>query len=158
MKPIIELSENDFGDILQFPLLWRWNSKKHVEFSPEQLQAIRPLTIQAASKLHAALKHLHQPGGLNPSETYELRKINAEQNEEAMKTWMDDVPIAADEPIVISWNNELAVQTKWEILRESWSDFWYPSSDDLTVIPISSDWALAASHDGLFEWAKTENR
>src|SRR6185369_196023 len=106
-------------------------------------------------KLHGVLKYLHQPGGLNASATHELRKINAEQNEEAMKPWMDDLPIAADESILVSWSNELAVQTRWEILKDSWSDFWYPASDDLTATPMSCDWVIAASHDGLFEWANT---
>jgi hypothetical protein len=155
---MIRLSDADYSDILVFPLIWRWNSKNHAEFPPEQLHAIRPLTAEAAEKIHESLKHLHRPEGLNRSAIHELRKIQAEENEEAINAWIDDLPIADEEVILLSWSSELAVQTQWKILKKSWSDFWYPASDDLTATPISVSWVLAVSHSGLFEWAKTAGR
>lgn len=155
---MIKLCDADFGDVLDFPLLWRWNSKSHAEFTPEQLHAIRPLTAEAADKLHQGLKHLHHPVGLNRSAVHGLQKLKAGENEEAINAWMDDLPVADEEMILLSWSSELAVQTQWKIFKKSRSDFWYPASDDLTATPISGNWILAASHDGLFEWAETTDR
>ena len=155
---MIRLSDADYGDILAFPLLWRWNSKNYAEFSPDLLRTIRPLTAEAAEKLHESLKHLHRPEGLNRSATHELRELKPEENEMAINAWINDLPIADEEVILLSWSPELAVQTQWKILKKSWSDFWYPASDDLTATPISENWVLAVSHDGLFEWAKTASR
>jgi len=49
MKPIIELYENDFGDILQFSLLWRWNSQSlPLNNSREQKGDVVDLLINSA--------------------------------------------------------------------------------------------------------------
>lgn len=66
--------------------------------------------------------------------------------------WLAGLPVEAEEPLLLSWDALLAVETVWRLFLRRWSDFWYPSSDALDVIPVAGVWALRASDFGRFDW------
>jgi hypothetical protein len=75
---------------------------------------------------------------------------------------MDDVPRQVAErlrglaptpgtPVLVSWHDEVAVLTDWELFVAHWDDFCYLSSDDVTVWPPSGEWILCYRHYEVFQ-------
>jgi hypothetical protein len=71
-----------------------------------------------------------------------------------VRQWLGNRKIGLDEPIIISWDDVLAVQSKWSIFCEYWDAFCYPSSDDVDVIPITRHWQLRYHHWEEFEFRR----
>jgi len=46
----------------------------------------------------------------------------------------------------------LAIETTWSIFTEYWDAFCYPSSDDVTVVPVTGSWRLVYYHYEQFEF------
>jgi len=53
---------------------------------------------------------------------------------------------------MVSWSEDLAIQTSWDVFTEYWSDFCYPASDDVTIAPVAGDWRLKYHHYEQFEF------
>ncbi len=54
--------------------------------------------------------------------------------------------------VTVAWSPECALRTSWEIFTDYWSDFCYPSSDHVAVLPESDRWALFYDHEEQFEF------
>lgn len=124
----------------------------------EELKNIRPLKLEVSHKLHDKLLSVHQQNGLNCTLTKYLREIQYnDDNESIIQDWLNNLPLIQSEQIILSWTSDTAIMTTWGTFTARWSDFWYPSSDDLTVTPVSMSWVRAMSHDGRFQWAEWMN-
>lgn len=155
---MIELHDSDFDRIDGFPLLWRWTEENHAIFLPQELKLIRPFKVGIAQKLNDKLLAVDQANGLNRSVTEGLRVIESnDENDSEIQNWLVNLPVKETEQVMLSWSSETAIMTSWKLFTERWSDFWYPSSDDLTVTSISFSWVLAISHEGRIQWAKWIN-
>jgi hypothetical protein len=155
---MIELHDSDFDRIDGFPLLWRWTGESHALFLPQELKLIRPLKAEIAQKLNDKLLTVDQVNGLNLNVTEGLRVIESnDENDDEIQNWLTKLPVRETEQVILSWSSETAIMTSWKLFTKRWSDFWYPSSDDLTVTPISFSWVLAISHEGCIQWAKWIN-
>ncbi len=62
--------------------------------------------------------------------------------------------IPRDERIVVSWSSDIALVTRWDTFLDHWDAFCYPSSDDVTVMPLRGGWALCYYHDELMEFSR----
>lgn len=51
-----------------------------------------------------------------------------------------------DEDLIISWERKVTLKTTKEIFLKYWSDFLYPSSDDVTIISEKTNWILFYRH------------
>lgn len=155
---MIELHDSDFEPIDDFPFLWRWTEENHTLFLPQELEAIRPLKADLAQKLHHEMLKVDRPNGLNRNVTEDLRVIESnDENDDEIRNWLINLPVHETEQVILSWASDTAIMTTWKLFREKWSDFWYPSSDDLTVTNCSMSWVLAVYHYGRFEWGKWSN-
>ena len=56
------------------------------------------------------------------------------------------LPPAPDERVLVLWDARTALVTEWAVFVESWDDFCYPSSDDVSVLPLVDDWVLCYRH------------
>jgi hypothetical protein len=155
---MIELHDSDFDSIDGFPLLWRWSDENHMVFVPQDLNLIRPLKPETSLKLHNKLLRVDQQNGLNCNLTNNLQEIYSnDDNDDTIQDWLIKLPVTETELILLSWTPEIAILTTWKLFTGRWSDFWYPSSDDLTVTSVSMDWVLAISHYGRIQWAEWIN-
>lgn len=49
-------------------------------------------------------------------------------------------------PVVVSWDAAHAILTDSELFISHWDDFCYPSSDDVSVMPLDGSWVLHFWH------------
>ena len=62
-----------------------------------------------------------------------------------------------DEDVIISWERKLTLKTTKKIFIKYWTDFLYPSSDDVTIISERTNWILFYNHCEVANiWIKSE--
>jgi hypothetical protein len=130
-----------------FPLLWRWNRDTHARLSPDELESIRPLPEDEAAFLcDEVVKRRDQ------HEPEECLNVD-DKSDETVAKWLDRViPNDANELMLI-WDRRTAARVPRVLFVRRWDDFWYPSSDDLSVIGANGGWHLEMHHHGSFEFS-----
>lgn len=129
--------------VQEFPLAWRWTQPSHSVLPPEVLGDIRPLSAADAALVSSAA----------PSRTASAVSHAASDTDTVeVSRWLRRVQPDLLARVYVSWNEELAVETSWGIFTEYWDDFCYPSSDDVTVTPVSGTWKLIYHHYEQFEF------
>ena len=127
--------------IQEFPLAWRWTQSSHAVLPREVLSGIVPLTPSEAAQLHLGV----------PVQSVSAISCLTDGSED-VQGWLRRVQPDGQVSVYVSWSDDLAVQTKWGIFTEYWDDFCYPSSDDVTVVPVTGSWRLEYYHYERFEF------
>lgn len=129
-------------NINAFPLLWRWTQPSHSVLPAEALDTLRPLASDLARSLCASA-----PKDLGP------RAVKHRTTESADETrkWLASLPLPAGRVVVV-WSSDTALSLPWEIFVTYWSDFCYPSSDDVDVFAEGGPVVLRWHHDEVFEY------
>jgi hypothetical protein len=122
-----------------FPLSWRWTQPTHSELPAEVLATMIPL---AGDEISALLT----PQALGPR-AEEHRSESTEETRE----WLASLRAPTGRVRVV-WNETTALSMPWEVFVAYWSDFCYPSSDDVDVFADSGRVVLRWHHDELFEY------
>lgn len=71
------------------------------------------------------------------------------ENEEKMERFRNQLKTKLnlfDEDLIISWERKVTLKTTKEIFLKYWSDFLYPSSDNVTIISEKTNWILFYRH------------
>ncbi len=138
----------------EFPLAWRWTQSKHGDMPPDILTAIVPLAVSEATQLNKHSLSFYQPNHtLSPSAFREIVFQRADVSAGELRGWLlKQQPV--DISVVVSWQAHLAVRTRWRVFADYWDSFCYPSSDDVTVWPVSEQWVLAYHHFEAFEFGR----
>ena len=136
----MEINSTDIDLLNNFPLLWRWNQISHTILSDKDLVSIEPLILSKAQELHDFANYLDKAEILRKPET-----LTTTGSEENVSTWLSNC-IHKNERVLVSWNKETGVQMPSTLFIEKWSDFCYPSSDDVFIVPLSGSWILEYRH------------
>ncbi len=59
--------------------------------------------------------------------------------------WLRARPVKP-ETVLLSWDQETAAQAPWSLVVSHWDDFWYPSTDDLSVVDMPISFVLLFMH------------
>jgi hypothetical protein len=110
---------------------------------PEVLEDIRPLSSADA----AGIRVIAPKGKASV-----LSRAASDIDAENACHWLCCLQPDLRARVYVSWSKELAVETSWEIFTKYWDDFCYPSSDDVTVTPVSGAWQLSYHHFEQFEF------
>ena len=138
-----ELSPTDFAPLDSFPLLGRWTRRSHDLLPADALATIRPLAPSAALALANEARSRCQPRAISDLEM----TISAEWDApEPVRDRLAALPIPGDERVILSWANDLAVETRWQTFVGYWDAFCYPSSDDVAVWSLGGNWTLCYRH------------
>ena len=127
--------------IQQFPLAWRWTQPSHSVLPGEVLARIRPLSPSEAARVRTAY----------PAQGASVVSCSASESAD-VHGWLRTVQPDPQLSVYVSWSQDLAVQTTWDIFAEYWDDFCYPSSDDVTVTPVTGTWRLIYHHYEQFDF------
>jgi len=123
--------------VQEFPLAWRWTQPSHSVLPPEVLGDIRPLSAADAARIITRFPD----NGASA-----LSHVASQTHCEEVSRWIRHVQSDLRARVYIRWSRELAVETSWEIFTAYWEDFCYPSSDDVTIRPVSGTWQLFYHH------------
>src|SRR5688500_13232301 len=131
------MAEGTRPALSNFPLLWRWNRDTHAKLPPDELESIRPLPEDEAAVLcDEVVKRRDQ------HEPEECLNVDDKSDETAVAKWLDHViPNDANELMLI-WDRRTAARVPRVLFVRRWDDFWYPGSDDLSVIGADGRWHL----------------
>ncbi len=130
---------------------WRFTDHRYDPPLAEALAAIAPLNAASAGVVFDWLRDsgLHdgfpfQPGLFRRAATVDLAKLEGVKVVESLHALGPEM----SEDVVLSWDEETAVIATWGTVVRWWNTFFYPSSDDLTVIGPSGEWAVLFHHEG----------
>ena len=146
------LRPDDFVPLETFELAWRWTDAKYALFSEEDLRSIRPLAPAAAQRIAKPLESLVAPHGLAAESFANIEHTPASGDVESVTRWLQArVPDRDLSVYVVWWHGGHVVRVPWELFARRWNDFCYPSSDDVSVYPVTSGWmALYGHHEELW--------
>jgi hypothetical protein len=142
------ISHTDIYPIDTFPLLWRWNQASHAVLPKEEITSIEPLAENKSEELQDIITRLKKNN--SQSDPY---LINAEGSDEDVSTLLNNLALE-NELVFVSWHGNTAVRMPLSLFIHRWSDFCYPSSDDVSILPISEGWLLEYWHYEIFTWSK----
>lgn len=132
--------------ILEFPLAWRWTDARYAVFPADVLAQLSPYSADEASRLFERVK------ALSRSEEPAALRISADSPQEQVTAWLRAQQPRLAEEVSVCWSGDTALQTRWSTFIERWDDFCYPSSDDVTILPITGSWMLMYHHWHEFEF------
>ena len=133
-------------EISQFPLAWRWTDERYAVLPADILSQIVPQTPEQASVLFDESLAFTSSDGLNAA-LFSLTRIAVEHADPSHVTaWLLERHPETKTQVYLSWQPDTAVLTHWGIFAKYWSEFCYPASDDLIVLPVDRCWVLAYHH------------
>ena len=129
--------------VQEFPLAWRWTDSRYTVLSEVVLSQLQPLGAQDAQLEFERARNFQEDSGIAHS---------ADVSDEDGCAWLRARHDGLSNIVTISWSPDCALRTSWQIFTEHWSDFCYPSSDDVTVWPDSERWVLFYHHHEQFQF------
>jgi len=135
----------------QFALKWRFTDPRYRVLPPLHLEQVKPLSSESAQRLWDLARPLHKdlpftPGFFRVVESMPLDNTDASAIR-AVRKWLFGRGVPLKSPVYLSYQPEWAITTTWKLVVKYWDDFWYPGSDDLTVVDDSLAWAFLFWHE-----------
>ena len=139
----------------EFALKWRFTDPKFDVLPPIHLEQIHPLDARSAGLIWKFIldSTVHSSAPFKPAffkhhVTTTIGDSHGDPNEHSrIRKWLYHCEIPFDHQIFLSWQPSWAVRTTWKMLVKYWSSFYYPISDDLTVIDESLQWCVLFHHE-----------
>lgn len=136
--------------INEFQLSWRFTNDQHHKLPDQHLQQIKPLDKAASQFLWNFISqtelHHGTPFKKDFFRTIDKAKI-LDDNKTEIKKWLYQRGFPFEKLVFLSWDPENSMIVPWKILIKYYDSFYYPSSDDLTVMDQSLNWALLFYHE-----------
>jgi hypothetical protein len=148
MSVTVAFTEADFRPLEAAPLAWRWTSPSHTVFPAEVCSSIRALGPQAAARVDDEAARL--VGAQEDSETV----FAAAGDAESVRGYLRDLGLDPSEDVLVSWDRANALLMPWRVFYDWWDAFCYPSSDDVTIVPVASSWVLCYDHEERFRFRR----
>jgi len=147
---MIELTEHDYGSLETSRLAWRWTNARRGVVPDDMLAKIRPLSFAKATEVYFRLdqRSHREDEGFLPVPFRLVNKIDSSHIDAGVvQHWLEaHIPDMA-EAVIVSWEWRDAVATTADVFCRFWDDFCYPSSDDVTILPLTEEWALVYWHE-----------
>lgn len=151
----ITIDRTDFVPLDGFRLRWRWTDPRYNVLPVADLAAIHPLSLAKAREINSLTMPCLRSLAWSPREAVPehfrsaATEISAEGDAATVGACLQELSVS-DQPVVVSWDKRTAVLTTWKVFHTYWDDFCYPSSDDVTVVPLSGEWLLWYDHEERF--------
>ena len=141
----------------------RFTEEQHNVLPPQHLEQIKSLDKEAARLL---MDVTVGSGNFNkwpfgdPNFRYveKLQIPSYLEREQPVKKWLYQCGLPFDQQVFASWDNESAAITTWKMIVKYWSDFYYPSSDDLIIVDKTLNWALLFYHEDIIVFGTNAER
>jgi len=156
---MIQLNQSDFRPGDSFELWWRWTNPTWDMLPESDLAQIRPLTAGKAQEIwqtESVYRHdlwrytfVSTSEPVLSSSLFEwIRNVDISvEGIEIVRHHLTTFEPQGDQTVIVMWEPTVAVAVPWHIFCTYWTDFCYPSSDDVSVWPISELWGLHYYHE-----------
>jgi len=143
-----------------FMLEWRFTEEKYERLPNSHLDLLKPLDLPASRFLWNYILESNLYGDFPFTKdlfpTIDAAKIQYD-NKNEIKKWLYQRGIPFDKPVYLSWDKNNAMIVPWKLLIKYYDCFYYPSSDDLTVIDQSLNWILLFYHEDEIYFGSNKN-
>ena len=129
-------------DVAAFPSIWRWTQASHAALPADVLRALHPLTTAQIEALRVSQT---RPRGA----TVVQHRVTKGANETGR--WLASLPLRGGRVIAV-WNKDTALSLPWKSFVTYWSDFCYPSRNDVDIFVDGGPLVLRWRHDETFEY------
>lgn len=133
-----------------FQLSWRFADDKYGKLPDQHLEQLKPLDKVASEFLWNFISNtdLHRdiPFKKDFFRTVDKAKV-LDNNKREIKKWLYQRGLPFEKLVFVSWDKENSMIVPWKLLIKYFDSFYYPSSDDLTVIDKSLNWAFLFYHE-----------
>jgi hypothetical protein len=139
----------------RFPLKWRFTDPRYDLLPLIHLAQIKPVAPADARRLRDFIRQAGIHRDFPFTEGYFRSVVSTAigdshgdpVEDRRVRKWLFGRGIPFRQPILLSYNPESAIETSWKMLVRYWTAFYYPISDDITVIDESLNWALLFFHE-----------
>ncbi|WP_075343390.1 hypothetical protein [Tenacibaculum agarivorans] len=134
----------------KFRLKWRFTEKKYDILPQIHLEQLKPLNKKASKFIWDFISnsrmHNETPFKKDFFNTIDKVKI-LDSNKKEIKKWLYQRGLPFEKEVFLSWQSEDAMIVPWKLLIKYFDSFYYGSSDDLTIIDQSLNWAVLFYHE-----------
>ena len=145
----IEIDKDEIIPFEDFELNWRWNDVHNPDISLEEKGQIKSLSIVESKRIKKVIDYFESESNLQKTfKSNDWFRASSETKKSIEKFSNDFQELTKDynENLIISWNRSTCIYTTKEIFMKYWSDFCYPSSDNITIISELTNWVYFYNH------------
>jgi len=136
--------------IEKFQLKWRFIEEQYDKLPEIHLEQLKPLNNDASKFIWDYIlssgMHNEMPFKKDFYKTVDKARI-LDTNENEIKNWLYQRGLPFEKEVLLSWQPNVAMMVSWKILIKYFDSFHYGSSDDLTIIDQSLNWAILFYHE-----------
>jgi hypothetical protein len=144
------IDPRDIVDLAEFPLLWRWTQTTHATLAPDALASIRPIRPDRAATVCEQVVRVP----LVPARPDDRLVVTKQTDRQLVSQWLERRVREEEIDVILVWDQQTAALVGRGLFIDRWDDFWYPSSDDLSVLGADGRWRIEMHHDGTFEFCE----
>jgi len=150
----VNVTDATFQSLYDSPLHLRWTAGSGI-LDPARLDTIQLYSQASAAEVFAEADRQVRELGThrrNPHcDVLDLGPVSASGAIDwVTRTLAKKLRPKASTPIVVSWNESLAVRTTWGTFAPHWPSFCHEGRDDVAIVPEDGGWILYHHHDGSF--------
>lgn len=83
-----------------------------------------------------------------PSGASVFERTLADDTPSQVRCWLRSLPVDQTDEVAILWaSNGFGVRVRFGGFVDVYDDLWYPSSDDVWVVPLRGEWLLELTHE-----------
>jgi hypothetical protein len=146
----------------QFALKWRFTDPRYRVLPAVHLEQVKPLSSDSSRRLWELTLPLHGDLPFTPGLFGTVESVSLDNSDpagiRAVRKWLFGRKVPFKSPVYLSYQPEWAIATTWKMVVKYWDDFWYPGSDDLTVVEGPFAWALLFWHESEAFFGDNRNR
>jgi hypothetical protein len=136
----------------KFALKWRFTDPRYRALPPAHLEQVKPLSSESSRRLWDLMLPLHEDLPFTPGFFRTIESVRTNNEDPAalrsVRKWLFGRGLPFQTRVYLSYQPEWAIETTWKMVIKYWDDFWYPGSDDLTVVDETFAWATMFWHEG----------
>ena len=128
---MVHYASSDLIPLSEFPFAWRLTDARWDRLPEEDFAQIVPLGEERSAELNLQGRGFRKPLGLPAVNTSHYHLVSdcplpsTSQGIAAGRAWLEILPLPSAELVYISWSNEAAIVTTWDMVKRHWNAFWY---------------------------------
>jgi predicted ATP-grasp superfamily ATP-dependent carboligase len=145
----IQIDKREIIPLSDFELGWRFDKGHNSDISDYDKKEIFALSENESKRLNKVIGHYEvESNRIGKYLETDWFSANSENDDkvERFRNQVENYLKPFNEDIIISWERKLTLKTTKNIFIKYWTDFLYPSSDDVTIISEKTNWILFYNH------------
>lgn len=145
----IDIDDREFIELKDFELGWRWEKTHNPNISELEKAQIRPVSVIESKRLNKVIDYFENEYNLIEKYTqtnWISANTETDSNIQKFRSYLETTLKPFDEEIIITWKRSITLKTTKTIFIKHWTDFLYPSSDDVTIISEKTNWVMFYRH------------